>query len=177
MRIEVETLTEAALPFAHTYAEGELDLGDEQVRLLEGTRIEGLAARKDERVEVSGRLTGRMEADCDLCLAPVALPAEVEFEVSFLPKAVEEEATTGERELHGDEPDFSFYEGGIIDVDELVREQLLLALPSRFRCGEDCKGLCPHCGADLNKETCACEHEEIDPRWSALAALKNKGDK
>ncbi|HEX8852820.1 MAG TPA: DUF177 domain-containing protein [Pyrinomonadaceae bacterium] len=176
MRIEVETLTEAPLPFAHTYAEGELDLGDEQVRLLGGTRVEGLASRKDERIDVSARLTGQMEADCDRCLAPVALPAEVEFEVSFLPRAVEQE-TPAEREIRADEPDFSFYEDGTVDVDELVREQLLLALPSRFRCGEDCKGLCPHCGVDLNKETCACEHTEIDPRWSALAALKEKTDK
>ncbi|HEV2704811.1 MAG TPA: DUF177 domain-containing protein [Pyrinomonadaceae bacterium] len=177
MRIEVETLTEEAQPFAHNYAEGELELGDEQVRLLAGTRVEGEARRKDERVEVSGKLTGNMEADCDLCLAPVTLPAEVEFEVSFLPKAVGEEAVAGEREIRGDEPDFSFYESGAVDIDELVREQLLLALPSRFRCGEECKGLCPHCGADLNRETCACEHKEIDPRWSALAALKEKGDK
>jgi uncharacterized protein len=115
-----------------------------------------------------------MEADCDLCLAPVALPAEVEFEVSFLPRSVEQQETVVEREIRADEPDFSFYEAGAVDVDELVREQLLLALPSRFRCGEDCKGLCPHCGADLNKETCACEHQEIDPRWSALAALKKE---
>lgn len=178
MRIEVETLTEDALAFAHTYAEGELELGDEQVRLMEGTRVEGSALRKDERVEVRGKLKGMMEADCDRCLAPVALPAEVEFEVSFLPRAVEEESLTGgEREIRGDEPDFSFYEDGAVDVDELVREQLLLALPSRFRCGEDCKGLCPHCGADLNKESCACDHEEVDPRWNALAALRNKSDK
>jgi len=55
-----------------------------------------------------------------------------------------------------------------------VREQILLALPSRRLCREECKGLCPTCGADLNAGRCDCEQREVDPRWSALAELKDK---
>ena len=171
MRIAVEALTEAGEPFAHAYAPGELDLEDEHVRLQDETVVKGRASRRDEQVEVSGQINGKLEADCDLCLAPVLIPVEVEFTVSYIPKALIVEPSE-DREIPADDPDFSVYEGDAIDVDELVREQLLLAQPSRFRCSEDCKGLCPHCGADLNRETCACGANEIDPRWAALAGLK-----
>ena len=171
MHIVVETLTEAGEPFAHTYAAGEPDLGEEHVHLREETRVRGTARRKDERVEVRGRIEGQLEAVCDLCVAPLSIPVEIDFEVSYIPKALEDEPEE-EREIRADDPDFSVYEGETIDIDELVREQLVLALPSRLRCSEECKGLCPQCGADLNKETCACAQTEIDPRWAALAALK-----
>ena len=171
MRIAVEALTEAGEAFAHAYAPGELDLEDEHVRLREKTTVRGRASRHDEQVELSGEISGRLEADCDLCLAPVTIPVEVEFAVTYIPQAVAVEPAE-DREIPPDDPDFSIYEGDAIDIDELVREQLLLAQPSRFRCSEECKGLCPHCGADLNRETCACVEKEVDPRWAALAALK-----
>ncbi len=171
MQIVVETLTETGEAFAHTYAPEELDLGEEYVRVKQGTVIEGRASRRDEQVRISGQIKGLMEADCDLCVAPVNLPVEIEFEVSYIPKALEPEPVE-DRQISEDDADFSIYEGDRINVDELVREQMLLALPSRFRCREECKGLCPHCGADLNTETCECAHREIDPRWAALAALK-----
>lgn len=171
MHFVVEALTEAGESFAHTYAPGELDLDDEHVRLRAATIVEGRARRADERVELSGRLRSTLEADCDLCLTPVEIPVEVEFAVSYVPPALAAEPPA-DREIRPDDPDFSVYEGDRIDVDELVREQLLLAQPSRFRCREQCKGLCPDCGADLNRETCACVPTQIDPRWAALAPLK-----
>ena len=59
-----------------------------------------------------------------------------------------------------------------IDIDELVREQVLLAVPERSLCQEDCKGLCPTCGADRNLKECGCESVEADPRWAALKNLR-----
>ena len=66
------------------------------------------------------------------------------------------------------------FEGDSIDLDELVREQILLALPTRHLCREDCKGLCQKCGADLNAGDCSCEQGETDPRWAALADFKRR---
>ena len=171
MRIVVEALTETGEPFAHTYAPGEIDLEDEYVRLPEEVSVRGRASRRDEQVDIRGEIRGTLEADCDLCLAPVIIPVEIEFAVSYVPKAVVVEPAE-DREIPVDDPDFSVYEGETVDVDELVREQLLLAQPSRFRCHEECRGLCAHCGIDLNREACACDQPEIDPRWAALAALK-----
>src|SRR5215213_1677197 len=75
-------------------------------------------------------------------------------------------------ELQAEDLILSAYEGDAVDLDELVREQILLALPSRHLCREDCKGLCQKCGANLNDAPCSCEQGEVDPRWAALADLK-----
>ncbi len=184
MRIELERLTGEGESFAHTYAPGELALsdapadagqgGDEQPRLAGEAVVAGRARRKGDEVSVSGMIRGGVEAPCDRCLRAVSLPLEVEFDVSYLPRGAE--AKSGEEsELQSEDLVTSVYEGEHLDVDELVREQLLLALPTSVRCGEDCKGLCPTCGADLNAAACSCEHAETDPRWAALADWKNQG--
>lgn len=172
MRIEVENLTASGEPFAHTYAEGELTLDEPRARLSGETRVEGRASRKGDEIRLAGRIRADIELNCDRCLSPTGTPAEVEFEESFTPPDDPASPDT-ERELQRDDLHVSFYEGDAIDLDELVREQLLLALPGRFVCREDCKGLCPTCGADLNAEGCGCAREETDPRWAALGKLKS----
>jgi uncharacterized protein len=61
-----------------------------------------------------------------------------------------------------------------LDLGEPIREELVLAAPTYTLCDPECKGLCPHCGADLNETTCDCGAAEPDPRWDALRALKNE---
>jgi uncharacterized protein len=68
--------------------------------------------------------------------------------------------------------DESLVENGLIDTAEVVREQILLAIPDQVFCREDCKGLCPKCGANLNLIDCKCSDDDIDPRWAALRNLK-----
>lgn len=171
MRIEVEKLSGAGEPFAHTYAEGGLSLDESRARLRGPAVVEGRASRKGEEVNLKGRIRAEVELACDRCLTGVTAPLEVEFEESFVPSAAE--AREGEeRELGRDDLRVSAYEGDAVDVDELVREQVLLALPTRFVCREDCKGLCATCGADLNSESCDCPQGEVDPRWAALGKLK-----
>ncbi len=75
-------------------------------------------------------------------------------------------------ELTEDEMSVSVFDGKAIDVDEIVKEQILLAVPTRMLCREDCKGICPECGIDRNTGECSCVAEDIDPRWAALEELK-----
>lgn len=171
MQIEVDSLDEAGAPFAHSYADAELDLEDERARIAGETQISGRAARKSEQIRVHGALQTNVEVLCDRCLTPIETHVAIEFDVTYVPLAID--ASKEASELQDEEMSFSVYEGEAIDVDELVREQVLLALPTRLLCREDCKGLCPTCGADLNRQTCACKQREVDPRWAALAALKN----
>ena len=171
MRIEVDKLKEAGTPFAARYAPDELQLEDELTRLTSEAKVEGRASKRREQVRLEGKINASVEVRCDRCLAPVVVPVNADFDVAYIPAELDEterEAT----ELQEDELIFAVYEGDSIDIDELAREQLLLALPLRQLCREDCKGLCPTCGADLNSQTCDCEQQEIDPRWAALAALK-----
>ncbi len=175
MRIEVENLTEAGEAFAHTYAPGELSL-DEYVSLGTEARVEGRATRRGESVAVRGKIEAGIETACDRCLGAIALPLEVEFETAFIPQ--EKAAGAPENvELLPEDLGLAAFEGDAIDLDELVREQILLALPSRHLCREDCPGLCASCGKDLNAGPCGCERQDVDPRWSALADLKKTESK
>jgi uncharacterized protein len=172
MRIEVENLTAAGEPFEHQYAAEEVELDEEGARLVSDAAVEGRASRKGEQVRLRGTIKTEVEILCDRCAAPERTPLAVEFDTSFIPREVET-AKAENVELTPEDLLLSAYDGGAVDLDELVREQIVLALPSRHLCKEDCKGLCQKCGADLNAGSCSCEQGEIDPRWSALAGLKD----
>jgi len=103
-------------------------------------------------------------------LNEVTIRAEIPFDLFYTPADAARDQG-GERELFERDLDFAVYENDQIDLDEMVLEQLELSLPSRVLCREDCRGLCPQCGADLNVEQCQCK-PQIDPRWRALADLK-----
>lgn len=170
MRIELDKLGGQSARFEHRYDAEELVLDDEHARLIEPPQVTGRLSRSDHEVRLQGRINARAEIDCDRCLKQVVVPVETDFDVTYVPAAdyVETEAA----ELQAEDMGLSVYEDGAIDLDELVREQVLLALPTRALCGEDCKGLCPVCGANRNENPCECESKEIDPRWSELKNLR-----
>jgi uncharacterized protein len=173
MRIEVENLKEQAETFSHSYAPGEVEIEDEGARLVSDAEVQGSASRKGEEVRVRGKIVTEVELLCDRCAAPRRTPLEVEFDARFIPQAATV-VETDNVELLAEDLGVAAYEGDAVDLDELVREQILLALPLRNLCREDCKGLCLKCGADLNAGQCSCEQGETDPRWAALADWKNK---
>ncbi|HEY0170738.1 MAG TPA: DUF177 domain-containing protein [Pyrinomonadaceae bacterium] len=171
MQIGVENLTAAATPFEHRYGPDEMDLEEEGASVVSEAAVSGVATRKGEEVRLRGEIRAKVELLCDRCAAPERKPLAVEFDTSFIPQAVE--AVKAENvELTPEDLVLSAYEGDAVDLDDLVREQILLALPSRHLCREDCKGLCQKCGANLNEGHCSCAQAEVDPRWAALADLK-----
>lgn len=174
MRIEVESLTAEGRPFAFTCDDGQLSL-DEDARLKGEAEVRGVASRKAEEVRLRGEIRAEVEVGCDRCLSRFAVPLAVEFDASFLPQA-EVVRRPDNVELLPRDLALASYDGEAIDADEFVREQILLALPSRLLCRENCEGLCPECGADLNAGRCSCEKEETDPRWSALADWKKRNE-
>jgi len=82
-----------------------------------------------------------------------------------------EEPTVAEAEVAEQELDESLVIGGKIDMADIVREQILLAIPEQLLCSEDCRGLCPKCGENRNLIDCNCADDDIDPRWAALKNL------
>jgi uncharacterized protein len=85
----------------------------------------------------------------------------------------EQERPGEETELLAEEIDLIPFDGDEIDLVEGLQEQLVLALPLKPVCGQDCKGICPKCGADLNRMPCGCEKDRIDPRMAVLGKLKS----
>jgi uncharacterized protein len=172
MRIELDKLEQTNNGFAHVYEPEEIVLDEEHVRLTEPPAVEGRVRQSGREVRLKGKLTARAEVDCDRCLKQVSLPVETEFDVTYVP--AEDYRSNEAAELQEEDLGLSVFDGEAIDVDELVREQLLLALPARALCGEECKGLCPTCGADRNTNSCDCHSQEIDPRWAGLKAVTGK---
>lgn len=116
-----------------------------------------------------GELNAQMTASCARCAEDFRTPLERPFRFVLAPRAV---GDGGDGSLRTEDLEFSFYDGEEIDLGPLIAEQLILALPSRALCREDCKGLCPRCGVDLNVESCDCEFEAPDPRLAVLRTLK-----
>ena len=170
MRIELDSLAGAKAAFAHVYAPGELEFSDDRVHLSESPEVFGQLVRKGTRLLLQGRLAARGQVDCDRCLRLVDVPVAAQFSLQYVTRVEYESSQAVELE----EPDMtvSIFDGEAIDIDEVVREQILLAVPDRTLCREDCKGLCPTCGADRNLKECGCESAELDPRWAALKTLR-----
>jgi DUF177 domain-containing protein len=159
------------LRFEHEYSESDLDLRAHELKLIEPLRVAGSVSRAGRDIRVRGRLGTRITRACDRCLADVNLPIDLPFDLFYEPN--ESGTGEGEKEIHGRDLEFSVYENDEIDLDELVVEQLALNVPARLLCREDCRGLCDQCGIDLNLASCNCE-KPIDPRWQALADLRER---
>jgi uncharacterized protein len=170
MRIELSHLADAN-EFAHAYAPGELVIEDERLRLLRLPTVSGQIHRAGRRLKVHGRLAAQVQVECDRCLKFVALPVDSKFKLEYV--TPEDYQAQHAVELKEDDLDFAVFDGEVIDLDELVAEELLLAVPAHVLCKDNCKGICPVCGEDRNQLDCGCETAEIDPRWAGLKKLVN----
>lgn len=112
---------------------------------------------------------------CDRCLAPVRQPVESSVDLVLVERTRRREGPD-EAELEAQELGLVEVEGGGFDSRPWIVEQIELGLPMKPLCREDCAGLCPHCGQDWNEGRCSCVHEKVDPRWAALAMLKEPHD-
>ncbi len=111
------------------------------------------------------RLAATVRAECRRCLAPVDVPLSQPLGLVFV----------AEEDARGDDDCYVVpRRATVLDLSEAVREELILAVPQYVTCRDDCRGLCPRCGADLNAGPCECQRE-VDPRWAALTKLR-KGD-
>ena len=170
MRIKLENLEGGKGAFAHVYNPDELNPVDERVKLTTPATVNGKIRLAGNEVFVNGHVDTRAQVECDRCLKPIELPVNADFELEYITGS--EYETSAAAELTEAEMSVSVFNGDAIDVDEIVKEQILLAVPTRMLCREDCKGICPQCGVDRNTGECSCETKEIDPRWTALKNLK-----
>jgi uncharacterized protein len=144
---------------------------DPQLEFADG-RITGTVflAKHGRDILVRGHLTGHLDLACSRCLKTFAAPADADFDLLLVPGP---EAVTGEEEeLSQPDLDLDYYTGESINLESLLREQIILTIPLKPLCSEACKGLCPRCGANLNRETCLCKMEKSDSPFAQLAKLK-----
>jgi uncharacterized protein len=172
MRVELSSLEGKSGKFAHDYQPGELILLDERVVLAQPPHVAGRILRKGPQLFVQGELTAVAQVECDRCLRLITFPVTQEFSLEYV--TTDEYKSLKAAELSEEDLALSVFDGEGIDIDEIVREQLLLAVPFHTLCRENCKGLCTVCGGDKNLTECSCTGTEIDPRWKGLEKLVNR---
>jgi uncharacterized protein len=128
-----------------------------------------------DQFRLVGTVKTVLEMPCSRCLEPFVMPLETAFDLRYQPHTKANlAAAVVEREVEEDDLTTAFYENEEIDLGQLMHEQFYLALPMKPLCGDDCKGLCPTCGSNLNRTTCDCHPSWEDPRLAVLKALKKE---
>jgi uncharacterized protein len=169
MKLDLTRYRRPVDQFSRTFEAAEI--GDEAGTYRVAGPVElAFEIRKDkDRFRLVGTVRGELELPCSRCLEPFRLPVDSAFDLRYLPAASPE---AGEREVAEEDLETSVYRDDQIDLMELLREQFYLALPMKPLCHDDCKGLCPRCGTNLNLETCGCAPSWEDPRLAALKSLR-----
>jgi DUF177 domain-containing protein len=180
MFIDIHELELAPIDFERELAPGAIDLGPEFEQKAPLWTI-GRAQLVEEHhgkhekikdIRLAGSLKTRLGQACARCLEPVLVDVDHEFDLLYRPQGTD--AGREELSVTSAEAEISYYQGEGLLLEDALREQVLLAVPLRVLCREDCKGLCPHCGKNMNTEPCSCAEQVEDPRWGALKEIRSK---
>jgi uncharacterized protein len=175
MFLSVKELEIKKVRFAVTFPPGEIAY-DEGLRQITPLEVEGSAELLPHtlgEMRIQGHLDVRMGTECDRCLEPAEFPIDSNFDLFYRPAV---QTDYGEEvEIDEGEAEIAFYEGGGIELKDVLREYVLLSLPMQRICREDCHGICPVCGQNRNQVNCGCEAKQVDERWAALKKLQVKG--
>ena len=123
-------------------------------------------------IRLQAAYSGQFEVLCARCLDPVEHALQGDFDLLFRPLGVDLGAP--EHSISTSETEIGYYHKEGLVLEDVIREQVLLSLPAKTLCRQDCKGLCPRCGRNLNSESCHCDEAPADPRWSALSDLSSR---
>jgi uncharacterized protein len=154
------------------YEPGVFDLAGEDFGLTGPVDLVGHVRRDAQKIRLLARLTATLGMPCSRCLEPFDVPVDVAIDNVFLP--VSANTAEGEQEVGDGDLGVSFYRDDAIDLGEVMREQFVLAVPMKPVCKALCKGLCPVCGVNRNRDTCAGHPEWVDPRLEPLRRLRGQ---
>jgi uncharacterized protein len=170
MFLDVNELALHKVRIRKSYAPGALDYHTNDFRQVEPLEVRATAELLEGQIRIAGTLHTRLDLVCARCLEPVSEDVSREFDLFYRPANEGPHDETIHLKL--DDTDIAFFEGDGLFLTDVLAEQVLLAIPMKVICRSDCRGLCPHCGANLNSEECRCETHTSDPRLAPLARLK-----
>lgn len=154
------------IPVEAVWEKSSIPSGSEEIPCLEPWKIQGeLLNIGGAVIEFNGSVDTRLMMSCDRCMKPVAVPLHVDIQQRFA-KDQASDVDTPDQDM-----DILPMENDRIDLEETILHEVQLGVPMKVLCKEDCKGLCPICGQDLNEGQCDCEEDNRDPRWEALKGL------
>jgi len=170
MLLSIKEMEVRKVRFAKTWEPGEFDFPDTGIVQTGPVATEGVAELlpdSGDQVRIQGRVSASLETDCHRCLGRAAFSVDASFDLFYKPQSAAPEED--EIALDEGEVEIGFYDLPGLELEEIVREQVLLRLPMQLVCSEACKGICPICGVNRNETACQCEAAAgNDDRWMAL---------
>lgn len=130
--------------------------------------------RIQENAFIDGKLETIVVSNCCRCLEITQLPVKNTFRYTFVPA---KEKGTEEEELAPEDLEYGYYQDDVIDLDTIIFEQIMLHIPMKVLCADTCKGLCPHCGNNINMSRCGCHTDFINEKLAVLKKLKVSDNK
>ena len=130
-----------------------------------------LITRSGDTIYIRGELAAQISQECDRCLELANISIGGDFTYTLVPEKAE---VAEDLELTDQELETSYYRGDFIDLAPMICEQIVLQAPMKILCAEDCRGLCPHCGKNLNTGSCDCRSDNVDDRLAVLKKFRVK---
>lgn len=137
------------------------DFLGETYRFEKPAEIKGHISNNGKSLILQAQCSGMMTVQCARCMKDI----DVRFEFDMDETLVRQEGSVSE------DDDVILFDDTSIEIDDIVANNFLMNIEGKYLCKEDCKGLCPECGADLNEGDCGCTRDDIDPRWAALVDI------
>ena len=167
--ISLDAVLDEPVPFAFELFFSTAGLDREPLLEVSPVRLEGEISRIEKGFLFDARIAYAGKLECSRCLASYPFQTREDFSLVLTKRAP---AAGAEILLEGDDFDVYFYDEPVLPVAPIAEERIQMAVPMKPLCREDCRGLCPRCGEDLNVADCGCSADSADPRWEALRQLK-----
>ncbi len=172
--VDLKDLAQDKISLEGILQPGELDFSSDHVRQAGELNWKATAERAGEEIRIVGSLGTTMEQICSRCLEPALSEISKSFDLFFRERDEQMFDEDNEIELTEEDTRTAFFTGTQLMIGDILKEQVLLALPMKPLCKVDCKGLCPTCGTNLNLGTCGCPNERFSPHMDKLLEIKRK---
>lgn len=172
--IDLKDLAHEKISFQGSFQPGVIEFGADNIRQIGPLDWSASAERAGGEVRISGSVKASLELACSRCLEPARFETAKPFDLFFRQRDEQMFDEDEEIELSEEETKTAFFTGTRLAIGDILREQILLALPMKVLCKVDCKGLCPTCGTNLNSGGCNCPKEEFSPHMDTLLEIKRR---
>lgn len=143
------------------------------LELLRPVNVDLEIHKRPDHIRIEGSIETVLQVACHRCLKPFPWPLQEKIDL-FLMEAEAASQEEEEIELDAEELEYEFFDGETIEIDQLIVEQIFLALPYKILCQETCRGLCPGCGANLNEESCQCDTKGKRSSFAKLEVIRSQ---
>lgn len=175
MFFSIRDLEQRKIHFDVDIPPGEIEFNEQGLKQVSPLHTEGSAELLNNtlgEIRIRGKLKVTMQVECDRCLEAMNTELANDFDLFYRP-VPETDIAHQEIALDEGESEIGFYEKDGIELEEILREHVLLLLPMQKVCNDLCRGICPVCGANRNQTDCHCEVKPVDHRWAALQDLRS----